>query len=328
MSILIIEDEPEIRSSIKTVLEDAGYSMVLAVESAPQAFKILGLDRPEQAIVGVDLIIMDLNLPEMNGIDACAHIKATSQVEAIPIIAVTGKTGVEDLQLAFAAGVVDYITKPLDKSELLARIRAVLKVKYEIDRRKAREKELAEGIKQLTEANQILARRSIVDGLTSVINRRHFDELYDQEWRRAVRHGTSLAVILVDIDFFKLYNDTYGHPQGDNCLILVAKALQDMVRRPGDLVARYGGEEFVVVLPMTPLEGALHVAEVMRARVEALQIRHSTSSVSTYVTISVGAAAQVPDRQCNPQSLIEAADQALYRAKNEGRNLVRSSSPP
>lgn len=180
----------------------------------------------------------------------------------------------------------------------------------------------------LKEANRELARMATIDGLTQIANRRHFDECLEQEWSRLVRERQPLALILGDIDFFKNYNDYYGHQMGDDCLWSVAQAIEDSVRRPADLAARYGGEEFGVILPNTPLEGALHVAETIRRTVSELQINHSRSIAAAHVTLSIGVSAVVPDRNGSIERLMQAADSALYQAKSDGRNCVKSRLMP
>jgi len=183
---------------------------------------------------------------------------------------------------------------------------------------------LLEQINTLKRIEAELQTQSGQDWLTGLANRRRFDEMFRQEWNRARRDETSLGVLMVDIDYFKQYNDTYGHQAGDTCLQQVAKAIGEVVSRPGDLPARYGGEEFVAVLPKTDAAGAAIVAEKMRTTVHALRLQHASSQVSNRVTISVGVAAMVPPEKSEPAVLVAAADQALYRAKREGRNRVRS----
>ncbi|RQH19778.1 diguanylate cyclase domain-containing protein [Okeania hirsuta] len=175
---------------------------------------------------------------------------------------------------------------------------------------------------RLEKLNQELKEIAYVDGLTGICNRRHFEEKLDQEWKRLTRDHASMSIIMVDIDYFKPYNDTYGHQQGDKCLQQVAQTISAAVKRPGDFVARYGGEEFVVVLPNTPIEGALKVAEKIITQIEALKIPHTASTVSKWVTSSLGVANSHCSTDSNPQILLEAADMALYNAKNTGRNQV------
>lgn len=174
----------------------------------------------------------------------------------------------------------------------------------------------------LRKANQELHRLAIIDGLTQVANRRRFDEYLNQEWRRLAREQVPLSLILCDVDFFKRYNDTYGHQAGDDCLRAVAQAISRVVKRPADLVARYGGEEFAVILPNTNAEGAVKVAEMIWLEVQCLQIAHCQSDVSEYVTLSLGVSSKVPTQEVSSKVLIAAADKALYEAKEQGRDCV------
>jgi len=175
----------------------------------------------------------------------------------------------------------------------------------------------------LNEANKKLKKLSRIDGLTGVANRRYMDEFLDKEWLRAIRSGSSVSFVLIDIDFFKLYNDNYGHPEGDECLKKVAATLKSLVNRSSDMVARYGGEEFALVLFDT--EEAEFVARSCRRSIEALGIRHDYSKASNVVTISVGLCSMTPDRGSDPGSIISFADKALYKAKENGRNKVEKS---
>lgn len=181
---------------------------------------------------------------------------------------------------------------------------------------------IAHDISTLKRAETILLKLTRQDGLTGIANRRHFDEFFDREWKRGRREQAPLSVIMCDIDFFKAYNDTYGHLKGDDCLRAVAGVLEQGLRRPADLAARYGGEEFVIVLPGTSLAGALSVAKSLRREVEALGILHAASAAGPVVTISLGIAAAIPSPETSPAELIAAADRALYRAKSGGRNRI------
>lgn len=182
-----------------------------------------------------------------------------------------------------------------------------------------------ESIRDITkhiQAEAQLEALSTIDGLTGVANRRYFDGYLEKEWTRSLRSGRPLSLIMCDIDFFKGYNDTYGHLEGDECLRKVAGALNKMIKRPGDLVARFGGEEFVVVLPETDLDGAVQVAELLRSKIEELKIEHKKSRINNYLTISLGVSTVVPDSESSSIELISLADTALYQAKKEGRNRI------
>ena len=321
-SILIVDDSPDSRSLIKKMLNNGGYSDIKLAESAGEAFRLLGMEEPNRGDSDIDLILMDIIMPEVNGIEACYRIKAVDSLKDIPVVMVTSSAEKASLQMAFGAGAIDYIVKPVDKTELLARVRSVLKLKHEMDRRKAREQELLELTKQLESANRVLQSFSSLDGLTSIANRRFFDGFFDREWSRAKRYEHSLALILVDLDFFKLYNDTYGHHAGDSCLQRVAKALSEMERKPGDLVARFGGEEFAIVVSDVDAEEARDIAEKARECVENLRIPHSGSGISDVVTVSLGAVVAVPARESSTSRFIDFAEKALEQAKLEGRNKV------
>lgn len=325
MRILIVDDSPDNQRLLKSILGAAGYTDLLTADSALDAFKQLGMDNSASVSTDIDLILMDIVMPEMDGIEACRLIKSFAHLRDIPVIMVTAEVQTKDLQMAFAAGAIDYITKPLNRMELLARVSSALRLKREIDHRKAREQELLKLTKQLEEANQKLHDLSILDGLTGIANRRRFNEVLGLEWRRAIRDTAPLSLILIDVDFFKAYNDTYGHQMGDDCLKLVVNSLKDVLKRPTDLIARYGGEEFVVLLPKTDAEAAAALAEEMRAGVEALEIAHALSQVTDRVTISLGVATIVPNLDSSYAELVAEADQALYQAKQGGRNRVKSS---
>jgi len=178
---------------------------------------------------------------------------------------------------------------------------------------------------ELDDARKELRMISTMDGLTGITNRQGFDEFADIEWKRAIRESIALSLLLVDIDYFKRYNDNYGHQQGDKCLIKVAHALSDSLNRPTDLVARYGGEEFVVLLPNTESEGAVLVAEKLLDKIMNLKIPHESSDVSEYVTISIGVATSMPERTSKYRCFFALADEAMYKAKDSGRNTVKTA---
>ncbi|MBZ5592934.1 MAG: diguanylate cyclase [Acidobacteriia bacterium] len=318
--ILIVDDSPKARLLIESMLRIQGYNDLTSVESARQAFDVLGLQPGEEPGANdFDLILMDLLMPEVDGLEACRRIKSSPQFADLPLIMVTAEDSAESVKEAFDAGAIDYIKKPVNRVELMARVKSALRLKQETDCRKARELELV----VLTEK---LRKLSIVDGLTGIANRRNFDDEIARAWRRAQRESSSVALIIADIDHFKSFNDRYGHLAGDDCLRRVAEVLALSVKRPFDLVARYGGEEFAVLLPDTTEAGAEQVAEGMRKAVEGLNIANPHANATRRVTISAGVAAAVPNAGSQPAGLIAVADGCLYRAKREGRNRVRSAT--
>ncbi|MBF0515811.1 MAG: diguanylate cyclase [Nitrospirae bacterium] len=319
MSILVVEDSEEISQLLSRHLTKMGYKDIVLAASAEEAMSIMGL------VHGginkeIELILMDIGLPGVDGIGACQKIKSNQRFDDVPIIMVTGDTSVTSLEAAFAAGAIDYITKPLKMLELRARVGSVLRLKQEMDRRKARERELEALTRQLKQSNLILTNLSYIDELTGVANRRYFENYFDQEWKKAFRGHKFISMIMVDIDFFKQLNDTQGHRFGDECLRLVAGALSDALRRPGDFIARFGGEEFVSVLPDTTLDGAAVIGETMRTNVMDLNICFATSKT---VSVSIGISGTIPDKSKTLKWLLSEADHALLTAKKSGKNQVR-----
>ncbi|MDD4599967.1 Chemotaxis response regulator protein-glutamate methylesterase [bioreactor metagenome] len=311
MSILVVDDSFDSRLLVRALLKDQGYSDIILAESAAVALEILR-SQPTDGHSKVDLILMDLVMPELDGIEACRMFKQDEALQDIPIIMVTASSEVENLERAFAAGAMDFITKPLKRVELLARVRSVLKLKSEMDQRKSREEEL----RSLTS----------LDGLTGIANRRCFDEFLEDAWHQALGNHQPLALIMLDIDFFKMYNDAYGHQAGDECLRKVAKTIQSIVNCPFELAARYGGEEFSVILASSDAQYAAQVGEKARIAVVGLNVPHCRSPILPVVTVSVGVASIVPSLQSTAQELIKAADDALYYAKQNGRNQIRIAS--
>ncbi|MCX5828269.1 MAG: diguanylate cyclase [Deltaproteobacteria bacterium] len=275
-----------------------------------------------KTVAGIDLIIMDIVMPEIDGIEACRRIKKDDRFEDVPIIMITALADKGILQSAFDAGAMDYIAKPVDKLELIARVRSSLRLKDEMENRRERERELIVMSRKLAAANQVLQRLSMLDGLTGIPNRRRFDEVLAYEWKQAMRSKQPLSLVMIDIDHFKAFNDHYGHLTGDDCLKQVALAMSSILKRPTDILARYGGEEFVAILPFTASDGATAIATAMRTCVEDLAVPHDYSSAASRVTISMGIATLVPRRGMTAAMLISAADQALYEAKAGGRNRI------
>jgi diguanylate cyclase (GGDEF)-like protein len=288
-----VEDDDAIRALIAGVL---GPEFDLQVAADAETALVIAAKNPP------DLILLDVGLPDMDGFEACRRFKAHPALSEIPVIFLTSRSSSMDEVDGLEAGGIDYITKPINPPILRARIRNHLELKRNRD---------------------ALERLARVDGLTGVANRRTFDDLLLREWRRQARTGQPLSVIMIDVDHFKQYNDTYGHGAGDGCLKKVTQAAQDALQRPADIIARYGGEEFVALLPDTALEGALSVAEGIRAAIIALQIAHTGSKAAPHVTVSLGVACMVPQPDKEPAVLLEAADARLYAAKSGGRNCVK-----
>lgn len=293
MRILIVDDVPDNIRVLSRMLGDDGHQ-ISAATNGRQALKLAASCNP-------DLILLDVMMPEMDGHEACAALKADPQLRSIPIIFITALADAEDETRGLELGAVDYITKPFKESIVRMRVKTHLELKRQHD---------------------ILQQLSHFDGLTGIPNRRAFDERLDQEWRRAVRAHEPLAAVMIDVDYFKSYNDTRGHLAGDDCLRQVAGAVTEGLTRGGDFVARYGGEEFIGLITGVDGEGLAGVAEKLRAGVEALQIPHGASPVSPWVTISIGAALCGPTLEMPASNLVEAADQQLYTAKQLGRNRI------
>jgi len=322
MSILIVDDTPVNLVLLEDILRQEGYSDIHCAGSAKEAFEFLATPEGRE----VDLVLMDLVMPGMDGIEACRHLKGQEATKDIPVVMITVRDDTEALEQAFAAGAADYIIKPVKEAELISRVRSVLRLKMEIDKRKFREAELLKMTEQLELLSRTLEKLIHVDSLTEVGNRRYFNQLLEAEWQRAIRRSDPVSLIMIDIDEFKTFNDTYGHQKGDQCLRRVAGALNEVIKRAGDFVVRYGGEEFAVVLPNTDLDGALMVAEQLKAKIDQLQIPHEQSSVADHLTVSMGVASGVPEAHADKESLVAAAESALYVAKSEGRNRIKVAS--
>jgi diguanylate cyclase (GGDEF)-like protein len=291
-TVLIVDDTP---GNIKLLSAVLGHEQeLLFATSSREALEIAWAQAP-------DLILLDVMMPEMDGYEVCARLKAEPRTRSTPVIFVTAMSGDEDEAKGLEVGAIDYIAKPFSPPIVRARVRNHLELKRYRD---------------------FLVNLSATDGLTGIPNRRQFDEFLEREWRRAVRNQTPLSLIMMDIDFFKGYNDHYGHLAGDDCLRQVAQALATGARRPADLVARYGGEEFVCVLPETEAGGALQVAHQLWDKVNGLHLPHARSAVADHITLSLGVATMTPGVNQLPAEIIEWADAQLYVAKHRGRNQV------
>lgn len=291
--ILVVDDIMENIKIVGDNLRNAGYLVAIA-DNGQDALNAVENLKP-------DLILLDIQMPEMDGYEVCRRVKSVEATAGIPVIFLTAKSGIDEIVKGFDVGGVDYITKPFNSRELLARVKTHLELKF------YREK---------------VEEMSLFDEITKVPNKRYFNKYYETEWRRAARENTDMSIIFIDIDYFKNYNDTYGHLEGDRCLASIASSIKKCAERAGDFMARFGGEEFIYILPNTAREGAMFVAEDMRKSVMELKIEHRGSSVYPYVTISIGVVSFMPHIEKDMDNVLIQADTALYTAKNNGRNRV------
>ncbi|WP_348696652.1 diguanylate cyclase [Duganella fentianensis] len=422
-AILIVDDAPENLSALRTMMVQQGYQTFVA-NNGERALKIARRVHP-------DLILLDILMPGMDGLETCRQLKSHASTQRIPVIFMSAKTATEDVVAGFDIGAVDYISKPLRMAEVCARVRTQLQIRSrsetqeeQAERLRAIVNSMAEGLliieadgriqfanpacvnylgyteqelagRNISEllnpmvaqeyldyfrryaaepesahshgtreviirhrngssvcmdltltpmvlrqplfvgllhdithhkqSEDALQRAAMIDPLTKIANRRHFDSFIEKEWQRAMRSGLPLSLVVLDVDHFKLYNDTLGHPAGDACLQQVAQAIAAHALRQTDLAARYGGEEFVLLFAETDGATALQMAEAIRARIEGLQIPHPRSSTSPWLTVSIGVATTHPRHLDSIESLFVAADRAMYVAKEHGRNQVQAT---
>jgi diguanylate cyclase (GGDEF)-like protein len=291
--ILIVDDN---KQNIEMLMElFRGEYRIAAALNAKRAIKVARSDAPP------DIILLDIIMPEVNGYQLCAELKEDPRTKYIPIIFVTAVSEIMDENRGFALGAVDYITKPFHPPMVEARVKLHLNLKRK---------------------QELLEKYAFIDALTEIPNRRRFDQTLEDEWHRAMRSETPLSLIMLDIDHFKHFNDTYGHGKGDECLRRVARAMERSLRRSSDFVARYGGEEFAVILPSASVDEASNVADQIRVAVNNLQIEHSGSPVTSQVTLSMGIATVIPNGTSKPKQLVTEADKMLYKAKESGRDSI------
>ena len=328
--VLLVEDDPE----------DALYIKSLLSESSIEPFELTHAECLNAAFrcsdnKCFDIVLLDLSLPDSQGIETLLALR--DKAPSLPIVVLTGLDDQSLAIQALRAQAQDYLVKDQVNGPLLKRtIHYAIERSQLLEKLRQREAQLqvlnqklqsrvdvcTVELDQMNHQLQVLQTLSVTDVLTQIANRRYFEEFFEQEWRRSLRNTAPLSVILIDIDQFKLFNDTYGHQRGDDCLKKVAQVLKETVKRPRDLIARYGGEEFIGILPDTPKLGAIKVAESIGYGVGALGIAHSASTVSDTVTVSLGISTCIPKPESSPSALIAEADQALYLAKHEGRNRL------
>lgn len=325
MSILIVEDTKYERTIMKDVLQKAGHKDIVTAVSANHAFEILGLNgKPPVRPLDVDCILMDLVMPDVDGIEACKRIRDCDCYLKIPIIMVTAMHDGELVKHALEAGANEYVKKPINDIELTARVSTILKLKKEKDELEKRQFQLGNTVDILKRSNEELKELIQFDSLTGVPTKVRFEQQFCVEWRRAMRNKTPLALIMLDIDYFKAFNKHYLTKKGDVCLKEVAKRLKAAIKRPADLLVRYGDDDFAIMLPDTDQKGALIVAEGLKKAIKEMAIANEKSLVSKRLTISIGVAAFYPSEKLNPSLMIEGALKALENAKLGGRNLIKS----
>ena len=292
--LLVVDDQPlNIQVMYQIFVSDCQIFMATSGEQA----LALALANPP------DLILLDLVMPGMDGLEVFRRLKENPLTESIPVIFVTAHNDAEQEALCLDLGAADFIAKPVNAKVVRARVKTHLTIKYQSD---------------------LLRRLVLLDGLSGVFNRRYFDQQYPLECARATRDKSPLSVIMVDVDFFKLFNDCYGHQAGDDCLRQVASALRSCLKRVIDIVARYGGEEFVCILPDTPYDDALGLAWSLERKVRSLRIPHAASVVDEVVTVSIGLATHDNTSPVDAAALLKMADIQLYAAKLSGRGCVRA----
>ena len=286
------------------IIDDQPTNIQVLAEALSGTYEILFATKGEKALElvssrVVDLVLLDVVMPEMNGYEVCRHLKNDEKTRDIPVIFVTAMNEIGDETKGFDVGGVDYITKPISPRTVRARVKTHL---------------------QLKATRDLLEELASIDGLTEIANRRRFDETLDREWSRMLRSQQTLSVFLLDVDFFKAYNDTYGHSIGDECLREIARALTVTFQRPSDLVARYGGEEFGVILTDTDAGGVRRLIEKGLENIAGLGITHSGSSVAEHVTASLGGITVIPSPALSWSEALVLVDELLYEAKADGRN--------
>jgi diguanylate cyclase (GGDEF)-like protein len=296
--LLVVDDQP-INIQVMHQLFGGDYQVFMATSGA-QALSICQANPP-------DLVLLDIVMPGMDGFEVCSQLKSNDATCNIPIIFVTAHTDAAQETHGLSLGAVDFIAKPVNPAVVRARVKTHLTLKFQSD---------------------LLRKLVFLDGLSGVFNRRYFDQQLSVEWSRSARSGLPLSAIMIDVDYFKLFNDRYGHQSGDDCLRQIAVTLKACLKRPADLVARYGGEEFACILPDTAFADAMCLAVDLERRIRALSIPHVSSGLAGVVTISVGVATRTAGSSQEAAALVRLADTELYNAKQSGRGRVCGSHLP
>ena len=293
-TVLIVDDENANIIALNAIL--SGDYTTYAAKSGKAALSAVKNHKP-------DIILLDIIMPDMDGYAVIEKLKSSDITKHIPVIFITGLRSPQDEERGLLLGAADYISKPFSPAIVKLRIRNQI---------------------MILDQMRLIIRLSMTDRLTELPNRRFFEGRMKSEWWRSHRELTPLSILMLDIDNFKNYNDTYGHQQGDNALCAVASAFTEVLKRPGDFAARWGGEEFIMLLPNTDIVGAIDVAEQLRVHIEAMEIPGTAGNGVTKVTASIGTNTKLPGEESTIEKFIGGADKALYSAKNNGRNRVRS----
>ncbi len=324
-NILVVDDTPENLRLLSSILSEQGYKVRSAL-NGQMALRGAQLSPP-------DLILLDVNMPLMNGYEVCRQLKEHQETYQIPVIFISALDGVEDKVKAFEMGGVDYVTKPFQLQEVLARIHTHLTLRQLQQQLQAQNQRLQAEIQErqrveaaLQVANRELLRLSTCDELTQVANRRHFNGCLDQWWWSLGQTQEDLSLLICDVDYFKSYNDSCGHLAGDRCLQQVAQILQSAVSSSQDLVARYGGDEFMILLPYTNEARGKQIAAMIQDQIRQLRIPHVAHPTCGQVSLSIGLASLIPSPDSPPDLLVACADQALYASKAQGRDCFTAYS--
>ncbi len=292
-SVLIVDDVPDNLNLLNYLLSQEGYRVRVA-PGGKLALRSVAANPP-------DLVLLDIRMPDMDGFEVCRVLKGDERTRHIPVIFLTALDSSEDEGLGLELGAVDYITKPFNPQLAVARVRNHM---------------------MFVRQRKLLERWAMLDGLTEIPNRRRFDEVVVEECKRTQRAGGVISLAILDLDHFKNYNDSLGHPAGDRALVAVARTLAHCLNRPSDLVARYGGEEFVMLMPETDAAGAFKLAEAAREAVQGLGLCSGPDQGDAQLTASIGGVTRAAGSECTPDRLLEMADRLLYESKSNGRNRV------
>jgi diguanylate cyclase (GGDEF)-like protein len=290
---ILIVDDDKISLRLLVGLLKQDYILEQA-ESGKQALEIIEKNLP-------DLILLDVMMPEMDGFQVIHELKSKERTQNIPVIFITALHSFRSEEAGLSLGAVDYIKKPFIPSIVQARVRNIL---------------------TMVRHRKLLETLAHIDGLTEIPNRRYFDLALQREWQRAMRYQNFISIAIADVDYFKQFNDNYGHAKGDQILILLANEIKLNLKRPFDLVSRYGGEEFGIVLPRISPDKACQLCETIRTAIEHLNIVHEFSLVSKKITISIGGTTIIPEQNLELSTIVEKADLQLFEAKHKGRNRV------